>query len=164
MQLNFLQFVSSYFVKNDSLCKRKNMVIVRTFPNYPSNPKGSNFALFCKYQLLCHVGMNFWKLILASSWFQIGNMKWTIYQHILKLHVTLMTFKSHQLMRERSGCFFQTSIQKTHKWSQLILMLLCNIGKKIGMITQMNKLEACHVGLKTKKTVMSLKEMIHTNK
>ena len=28
------------------------MVIVRTFPNYPSNPKGSNFALFCKYQLL----------------------------------------------------------------------------------------------------------------
>ena len=35
---------------------------------------------------LCHVGMNFWKLILASSWFQIGNMKWTIYQHILKLH------------------------------------------------------------------------------
>ena len=26
VQLNFLQFVSSYFVKNDSLCKRKNMV------------------------------------------------------------------------------------------------------------------------------------------
>ena len=98
MQLNFLQFVSSYFVKNDSLCKRKNMVIVRTFPNYPSNSKGSNFALFCKYQLLkyklwqtvpdnawnntadceetlCYAGMNFWKLILASSWFQIGNMK-----------------------------------------------------------------------------------------
>ena len=42
--------------------------------------------------------------------------------------------------------------------------LLCNIGKKIGMLTQMNKLEACHVGLKRKKTVMSLKEMIHTNK
>ena len=52
MQLNFLQFVSSYYVKNDSLGKRKNMVIVRTFPNCPSSPKGSSFALFCKYQLL----------------------------------------------------------------------------------------------------------------
>ena len=65
MQLNFLQFVSSYFVKNDSLCKRKNMAIVRTFPNYPSNPKGSNFALFCKYQLLKYKP---WQTVPDNAW------------------------------------------------------------------------------------------------
>ena len=70
MQLNFLQFVSSYFVKNDSLCKRKNMVIVHTFPNYPSNPKGSNFALFCKYQLLKYKP---WQTVPDNAWNNIAD-------------------------------------------------------------------------------------------
>ena len=49
---DFIQFVSNYFVKNKKLDKRKNEVIVRTFPTFSFNPKGPHYGSFCKYQLL----------------------------------------------------------------------------------------------------------------
>ena len=52
INLNFQSFVSKFYVKNNKLHKRPKMVIVRTFPNYHSNPKDKNFGLFCKFQLL----------------------------------------------------------------------------------------------------------------
>ncbi len=45
---NFLQFASNYIVSN----QKPKCVIVKTFPNYSSNPKGIYYGLFCKYQLL----------------------------------------------------------------------------------------------------------------
>ena len=52
LHLNFIQFVSQYFVKDNSLKKRTKPVIVRTFPTYSSNPQSQYYGLFCKYQLL----------------------------------------------------------------------------------------------------------------
>ena len=34
------------------IARRKTDVVVRTHPNYSSNPKGPSYGLFCKYQLL----------------------------------------------------------------------------------------------------------------
>ena len=50
MTLNFLQFVSNYFVKNDALHKRNNAVIVHTVPSYNCNSKSHDYPLYCKYQ------------------------------------------------------------------------------------------------------------------
>ena len=52
LHLNFIQFVSQYFVKDCCLKKRTKPVIVRTFPTYSSNPQSQYYGLFCKYQLL----------------------------------------------------------------------------------------------------------------
>lgn len=52
MNANFITFVSMYFVKDNTLYKRKKLVVVRTHPNYPSSPKGIHFSKYCKYNLL----------------------------------------------------------------------------------------------------------------
>ena len=52
LQMNFVEFVSQYFVKDSCLKKRNKPVIVRTFPTYSSSPQSPNYGLFCKYQLL----------------------------------------------------------------------------------------------------------------
>lgn len=52
MSLNILQFVSKYTVSQNELVPRANEVIVRTFPTYISDPKGNNYGLYCKYQVL----------------------------------------------------------------------------------------------------------------
>ena len=52
MNLNFLQFATKLKVVNGKLKKLPDNVIPKVFPNYSSNPRGPNFALFCKYQLL----------------------------------------------------------------------------------------------------------------
>ena len=49
---NFISFIDNYSVNNGKLSKRRKLVIVRTIPNYSSNPKGENYGLYCKYQLL----------------------------------------------------------------------------------------------------------------
>ena len=41
-----------YNVVNNELTKLPDNVIPRIFPTYSSNPKGPNFGLYCKYQLL----------------------------------------------------------------------------------------------------------------
>ena len=53
-QLNFIQFISQYFVKDSSLKRRAKPVIVRTFPTYSSSPQSQYYGQFCKYQLLTY--------------------------------------------------------------------------------------------------------------
>ncbi|CAB4010673.1 ATP-dependent DNA helicase PIF1, partial [Paramuricea clavata] len=50
--MNFVQFATTYKVVNNELVKLPDNVIPRIFPTYSSNPKGPNFGLYCKYQLL----------------------------------------------------------------------------------------------------------------
>lgn len=53
--MNFVQFATTYKVVNaklTKLTKLPNNVIPRIFPTYSSNPKGPNFPIYCKYQLL----------------------------------------------------------------------------------------------------------------
>ena len=51
--MNFVQFATTYKVVNNELTKLpENNIIPRIFPTYSPNPKGQNFGLYCKYQLL----------------------------------------------------------------------------------------------------------------
>ncbi len=52
MNMNFVEFATTYKVVNNELTKLPENVIPRIFPTYSSNPKGPNFGLYCKYQLL----------------------------------------------------------------------------------------------------------------
>ena len=52
LECNFVQFTSTYINKGSKLEKRKRPVIVKTYPNYSSNPQNQHYGLFCKYQLL----------------------------------------------------------------------------------------------------------------
>jgi len=52
LEYNFLQFTSTFVSKNSNLEKRKRPVIVKTYPNFSSNPQNQHYGLFCKYQLL----------------------------------------------------------------------------------------------------------------
>ena len=52
MNISFTQFVTLYkFVKNKIVTQEPN-VVPRFFPSYSSNPKGLDYPLYCKYQLL----------------------------------------------------------------------------------------------------------------
>ena len=50
--MNFVPFASMYNIVNNELTKTPDNVIPRIFPIFSSNPKGQNFGLYCKYQLL----------------------------------------------------------------------------------------------------------------
>ena len=52
MEYNFCEFASSFTFKASKLQRRDKTVIVKTYPNYSSNPKNEDYGLFCKYQLL----------------------------------------------------------------------------------------------------------------
>lgn len=65
MNLNFLQFATKYKVVNRKLTELPENSIPRIFPTYSSNPKGPNFALYCKYQLL---RIKPWKHTLNDAW------------------------------------------------------------------------------------------------
>ena len=52
MSLNIVDFVSKYTISQNELVCRTHEVIVRTFPIYSSDPRGNNYGLYCKYQLL----------------------------------------------------------------------------------------------------------------
>ncbi len=52
VNMNFVQFATTYKVVNNELTKLPENVIPRIFPTYSPNPKGPNFGLYCKYQLL----------------------------------------------------------------------------------------------------------------
>ena len=49
---NFVKFASNYFKTKLGIAKRRTPVVLKTFPNYSSNPKNLNYGLFCRYQLL----------------------------------------------------------------------------------------------------------------
>ena len=50
INMNFVQFGTTYKVVNNELTKLPENVIPRIFPTYSPNPKGPNFGLYCKYQ------------------------------------------------------------------------------------------------------------------
>lgn len=50
--LNFVQFTSRFCKGKVGINQRNSPVVVKTYPNYSSNPKGPYYGLFCKYQLL----------------------------------------------------------------------------------------------------------------
>ena len=52
MNLNFIQFATKFKVVRSKLTKMPENIILKVFPTYSSNPRGPNFALYCKYQLL----------------------------------------------------------------------------------------------------------------
>lgn len=65
LQYNFTKFVSSFSFKMSKLQRRKKEVVVKTYPNYSSNPENEHYGLFCKYQLLKYKP---WKLTPADAW------------------------------------------------------------------------------------------------
>ena len=63
--LNLVQFVSKYSVSKAELRERTQHVIVKTFPNFSPDPKGRNYASYCKYQLIKYKP---WHRTLDSLW------------------------------------------------------------------------------------------------
>ena len=52
LNMNFKQFATTFKVSNGKLEKLPDNAIPRIFPTYSCNPKGPNFALYCKYHFL----------------------------------------------------------------------------------------------------------------
>ena len=50
--VNLIDFFYKYEVKSSKLQARTKPVVVRTVPNYSSNPVGLNYELYCKFNLL----------------------------------------------------------------------------------------------------------------
>ena len=65
LSMNFVQFATTYKVVNNKLTKLPENVIPRIFPTYSPNPKGPNFGLYCKYQLLRYKP---WKTNQNNAW------------------------------------------------------------------------------------------------
>ena len=64
-QMNLLTFSCHYYVQYNCLKTRKTEVIVRTFPCYSSNPEGTCYAQYCKYQLIKYKP---WQTQLSNAW------------------------------------------------------------------------------------------------
>ena len=62
---NLLEFVAKYCVIKEEIRKRKKEVIVRAFPTVFSDPKGVQYALFCKYQLIKYKP---WNNEISNAW------------------------------------------------------------------------------------------------
>ncbi len=65
MNMNFVEFATTYKVVNNELTKLPENVIPRIFPTYSPNPKGPNFGLYCKYQLLRYKP---WRTTQNNAW------------------------------------------------------------------------------------------------
>ena len=65
MSMNFVQLATTYKVVNNELTKLPENIIPRIFPTYSPNPKGPNFGLYCKYQLLRYKP---WKTTQNNAW------------------------------------------------------------------------------------------------
>ena len=65
VNMNFLQFATTFKVVNNELTKLPENVIPRIFPIYSSNPEGPNFGLYCKYQLLRYKP---WQMTQSNAW------------------------------------------------------------------------------------------------
>ena len=52
LNMNFVQFATTFKVNSGQLEKLPDNVIPRICPTYSCNPKGPNFSLYCKYQRL----------------------------------------------------------------------------------------------------------------
>ena len=65
MNLNFLTFATEYKLVNSKLTIQAQNTVPRVFPVYSSNNKGSNFPLYCKYQLLKYKP---WQTTQENAW------------------------------------------------------------------------------------------------
>ena len=65
LNMNFVQFATSFKLVSGKLEKLPDNMIPRIFPTYSCNPKGPNFALYCKYQLLRYKP---WKINENNVW------------------------------------------------------------------------------------------------
>jgi hypothetical protein len=65
MSVNFIDFATKYTLKKGKLVEQSCNVVPRLFPNYSSNPKGDNYNMFCKYQLLKYKP---WKNYQHDAW------------------------------------------------------------------------------------------------
>ena len=65
INMNFVQFATTYKVVNNELTKLPENIIPRIFPTYSPNPKGPNFGLYCKYQLLRYKP---WRTTQNNAW------------------------------------------------------------------------------------------------
>ena len=63
--MNFFQFATRFTVVNKTLRKLADNAIPKIFPTYSPNPKGQNYALYCKYQLPRYKP---WKEARANIW------------------------------------------------------------------------------------------------
>ena len=60
-----VQFATQFEVVDKKLTKLPDNVVPRIFPTYSSNPKGPNFAQYCKCQLLRYKP---WKISQDNAW------------------------------------------------------------------------------------------------
>ena len=65
MNVNLIDFVSNYALKKGNLVKQSCKVVPQVFPTCSSNPRGDNYSLFCKYQLLTYKP---WKDSQHNAW------------------------------------------------------------------------------------------------
>ena len=65
VKLNFVQFATQFKVVNNKLTRVSDDVIPRIFLNCSCNPRGPNFAQYCKYQLLRYKP---WKIMQENAW------------------------------------------------------------------------------------------------
>ena len=65
LSLNFVEFATRYKVVNKKLQRQADNIIPRIFPTYSPNPKGANYPLYCKYQLLRYKP---WKTTQSDAW------------------------------------------------------------------------------------------------
>lgn len=90
MSLNLLQFTSTYSVtKEGEPNKRSYPVIVKSFPNYSSDPRGPKYSLYCKYQL---IKLKPWKDSSDNAW---DNQAPSAETYISKYHNFLQTDYAH---------------------------------------------------------------------
>ena len=52
LNMNFHEFATKFKIINNKLHRQPHNVVPRIFPTYSPNPKGKNYPLYCKFQLL----------------------------------------------------------------------------------------------------------------
>lgn len=125
IELNFIDFASKYKLVNKKLTSQPENTIPRVFPVFSSNPKGPNFGLYCKYQLLRYKpwqttqenawddqsgsddilvhGKYFFKHIMLNTMYLIGTKNCKLYKIFQKMTLTLSTFHNN-FRNGKSGC------------------------------------------------------------
>ncbi len=85
LDMSLLRFASEFTVHKGEVKKRPSPVIVRTFPHYSSNPRGENYELYCKYQLMKHKP---WHGVVSNS---LGSTDSSLAECVTEYHSFLLT-------------------------------------------------------------------------
>ena len=91
-ECNFIDFASNYCQTKTGIKKRNFPVVVKTYPNYSSSPKGPSYGLFCRYQLLRYKP---WQHSVGNAW---GNKEETDSVYIDQWHSFLETPKAKKVV------------------------------------------------------------------